>query len=612
MERNIDESDDGRIHAVDDVDYFDEELISLLAAASQFAYDCFREPAEFEYPLGAPAFQLLKKYEPEGIGCAFLSIQYGEKYAGKVIFAIRGMDIFTKKPNVSGPSVKIMYSDETAAILTPFNAMEAKFCEVVRKKPGFRPDFVTGHSLGGTMAEIMCARHGIPGASFAAPGPYSSNIKYNLIHGLENHKGVPFRSVVNPKDRFPTISRDQVGTMLAIERKLAKKAKDAKKKFVKTDMIEFYGRDDTTVHDTLEKNALVQADTNPTTDADRMHIVKAPYYVQRFGASVQESHSCVGYCEAVGSLSQGDGKYKKAAKGRGRKVDQEETADDSGEDDLNPGGVRIYANDDPAFFGEELISILAAAAKFAYDCFMDPEKYGYPHAAPAFEVLETGNPDEIGYAFFRIKYGKKYANKVIFAIRGTVPFETNNITEPDLAMFMGNRGVFFRSLNKVETEFSQLIQESPRLKPDFVTGHSLGGTVAEVMCARHGIPGASFAAPGPYSANVKYNLIHGLVNHNGVPFRAVVNSRDKIPNISRDKVGTKFVLGKEETTDADLMHIVRIPHYVEPFGSNAKQSHSASRYARAVGELKDSGFEEFYERGARRRADARSGRPTKK
>jgi hypothetical protein len=100
---HVGDPEEGRLYAVDSLDFFDEELISILAAASQFAYDCFLEPDEFEYPRAAPAFQLLKKDTVEGIGYAFLRIQYGEKHANKV-----------------------MYSDDSGEILTAFNSCGEK------------------------------------------------------------------------------------------------------------------------------------------------------------------------------------------------------------------------------------------------------------------------------------------------------------------------------------------------------------------------------------------------------------------------------------------------------------------------------------------------------
>jgi putative lipase involved disintegration of autophagic bodies len=68
-----------------------------------------------------------------------------------------------------------------------------------------------------------------------------------------------------------------------------------------------------------------------------------------------------------------------------------------------------------------------------------------------------------------------------------------------------------------------------------VCGHSLGGLIAEVVCTRTGIPGASFNAPGPC----------GLINladpekASGVPFECHITEGDivsKIGNHIRDPI----------------------------------------------------------------------------
>ena len=61
-------------------------------------------------------------------------------------------------------------------------------CVAAARKSG--ADFVCGHSLGGFLAECVCARTGIPGAAFNSPGPYTMG-PTDCTGGAAFH-GVPF------------------------------------------------------------------------------------------------------------------------------------------------------------------------------------------------------------------------------------------------------------------------------------------------------------------------------------------------------------------------------------------------------------------------------------
>lgn len=67
-----------------------------------------------------------------------------------------------------------------------------------------KPDFVTGHSLGGFYAEIASATFGLPGASFNTPGPRAvlpgnsflpPNPKLNVGFSVHNTLGDPLGSI---------------------------------------------------------------------------------------------------------------------------------------------------------------------------------------------------------------------------------------------------------------------------------------------------------------------------------------------------------------------------------------------------------------------------------
>mmetsp|Transcript_7215 Transcript_7215/g.8228 ORF Transcript_7215/g.8228 Transcript_7215/m.8228 type:complete len:770 (+) Transcript_7215:86-2395(+) len=65
-----------------------------------------------------------------------------------------------------------------------------------------------------------------------------------------------------------------------------------------------------------------------------------------------------------------------------------------------------------------------------------------------------------------------------------------------------------------------------QLNPTYITGHSLGGFIAQGVCTETGIPGASFGSVGghdPFSADV--TIFQNNYHHN-VPFEVVMNNYD--------------------------------------------------------------------------------------
>ncbi len=64
-------------------------------------------------------------------------------------------------------------------------------------------------------------------------------------------------------------------------------------------------------------------------------------------------------------------------------------------------------------------------------------------------------------------------------------------------------------------------------KATMVCGHSLGGLIAEVVCTRTGIPGASFNAPGPFGI---INLCN-IDKASGVPFECHLTEGDIVSKV---------------------------------------------------------------------------------
>lgn len=274
--------------------------------------------------------------------------------------------------------------------------------------------------------------------------------------------------------------------------------------------------------------------------------------------------------------------------------------------------ARKYAKDGNTTFNDDLLQLLAAASLNAYDNLEGGTKRNKRYMGKALDLLLHGGHDSIGWSLLKIQYHGKYADKYIFAIRGTDPSVKNNLIS-DWSMYMGKMDIIRHDISQVEEWYQQILDTG--VTPDYITGHSLGGTVAEVMAAKYGIDGVSFAAPGPYSDNDDYNLIKGLdKNITKSRFLAIVNPNDFVPNPSRDNVGAlascmKTVFCgianpkqymrtyKELTnmTNPEDTHIVKVRSVTEPFGKISDLScHKISGYVEAVGELNQKKIDKYH------------------
>merc|ERR1712048_719334 len=126
--------------------------------------------------------------------------------------------------------------------------------------------------------------------------------------------------------------------------------------------------------------------------------------------------------------------------------------------------------------------------------------------------------------------------------------------------------------DKIKVAIGKATEAVAEFSPNFITGHSLGGLLAECACSYTGVPGSSFGAPGPWSAIDANNLARGNKYYN-VPWKTVINRRDWIIN-------TVGQIGGSQSS-----HIVRSKDilYVD-FGDDffLGDAHSPIRYHDAV------------------------------
>ena len=104
------------------------------------------------------------------------------------------------------------------------------------------------------------------------------------------------------------------------------------------------------------------------------------------------------------------------------------------------------------------------------------------------------------YARYHINSGP-HAGKTILAFTGT--HDSAKAMTAGVATVMST----FSMRNQATNTFIDFaIKIAIDANPHFVTGHSLGGMIAEVVCSFTGIPGASFDAPGVFHPGKPNNL----------------------------------------------------------------------------------------------------------
>merc|ERR1712130_666113 len=123
----------------------------------------------------------------------------------------------------------------------------------------------------------------------------------------------------------------------------------------------------------------------------------------------------------------------------------------------------------------------------------------------------------------------------------------------------------------IRTAITHATEVAESVKPDYVTGHSLGGLLAECVTSYTAIPGVAFAAPGPVGTP---NLVDGG-KFDGVPFKVIADKKDGVA-----RAGGRI-------TGWQSSHIVASKNikYVDNgcTTGNLLCAHSMSNYAKSVG-----------------------------
>ena len=156
-------------------------------------------------------------------------------------------------------------------------------------------------------------------------------------------------------------------------------------------------------------------------------------------------------------------------------------------------------------------TLLIACAISANDCYFFDRKVGfhnYVRELKKYRVEENNDTNNVlQYALYTITKQGQHKGKTILAFRGTASKRTIqqnlDLVDPEqiLAHVMPE---MFDGLEKVEDGWEKVRdamdaarKATETLNPDYITGHSLGGVMAEVVSSYTRIPGFSFNCPGP-------------------------------------------------------------------------------------------------------------------
>ena len=150
--------------------------------------------------------------------------------------------------------------------------------------------------------------------------------------------------------------------------------------------------------------------------------------------------------------------------------------------------------------------------------------------------------NKVQYAVYQLTGIPGYTDKRVLAIRGT---KTTRTLLQDLSM-LDPRQVLREYLPSVFGELDEsdgwntireicaIAQEAAdRIQPDFLTGHSLGGLMCEVVSSHSRIPGFSFNSPGPVGlVNETSFLNPDTERYKGVKFEVHLRENDPVSQVN--------------------------------------------------------------------------------
>jgi len=200
--------------------------------------------------------------------------------------------------------------------------------------------------------------------------------------------------------------------------------------------------------------------------------------------------------------------------------------------------------------------LMAAAASDIYN--MQPTCFvGSPARLEVKKCVHQETDGHIRWAIYEIKFPKQSLlnainGKRILVFRGTANFE--NVLQ-DVSLATG--GDTFEDL------YQHAVEIAEREKPDFVTGHSLGGAVAEAVALHGNIPGMSFNGPVICSSHKHVNFCKKGKPGSGPPFEVWLTEGDPVSEMT--SLSKAFTKGLRESTD---LHHISEPHWVECDRSN--------------------------------------------
>merc|ERR1712194_403671 len=114
------------------------------------------------------------------------------------------------------------------------------------------------------------------------------------------------------------------------------------------------------------------------------------------------------------------------------------------------------------------------------------------------KLTQDDGKDALQYATYTINQGQ-YQGQTILAFMGTVFSNIEQVVADIWSTPM--------STDLMKNMANEAKDVAERLNPDFITGHSLGGIIAEMVCSMTGIKGASFGAIGAFDPFTKLDEV---------------------------------------------------------------------------------------------------------